>query len=78
MIACSPLVVESACLSCLASNGNLMIYSLPSLRVLLNYNYFTQFHIRIVRTLEFSNHGHAMYMCSANEVQKITVSADMW
>ncbi|XP_067946439.1 syntaxin-binding protein 5-like [Watersipora subatra] len=68
---------ESPCLACLSSTGTLLIYSLPSLRPLLNYNFFADLHIRVLRTFGFSNHGHAMYMCSANEVQKITVSADM-
>jgi len=33
---------------------------------------------RIARTFCFSNHGHAMYMCSPTELQKITYSAEIW
>jgi len=71
------IVKDSVCLAALASNGHVMVYSLPSLRPLLNVNYVKQFDVRVARTLDFGNHGHAVYMCTATEMQKITVSADM-
>ena len=33
---------------------------------------------RVARTFCFSNNGHALYLCSPSEIQKVTISADEW
>ncbi|XP_060577978.1 syntaxin-binding protein 5-like isoform X2 [Ruditapes philippinarum] len=67
---------ESVCLACYVANGHIMVYSLPSLKLLLDVNFLALTDLRVARTFCFSNHGHAMYMCSPTELQKITYSAD--
>ncbi|XP_053396743.1 syntaxin-binding protein 5-like isoform X2 [Mercenaria mercenaria] len=67
---------ESVCLACYVANGHIMVYSLPSLKLLLDVEFLALTDLRVARTFCFSNHGHAMYMCSPTELQKITYSAD--
>lgn len=68
---------DGVCLACLTSTGNLLVYSLPSLRVLHNVSHFSPLDIRVSRTLQFGNHGHVVYMVSPSEIQKITMSSEM-
>lgn len=79
-VSCSMFVslTDSVSLACLASNGNILVYSLPSLKPLLNVKYVNEFDVRISRTFDFGNHGHGIYMCTATELLKFTISADMW
>ncbi|KAL4233705.1 Syntaxin-binding protein 5 [Mactra antiquata] len=68
---------ESVCLACYVANGHIMVYSLPSLKLLLDVEFLALTELRVARTFCFSNHGHAMYMCSPTELQKITYSAEI-
>jgi syntaxin-binding protein 5 len=54
-----------------------MAFSLPSLKPLLDIDFLPLNDVRIARTFCFSSNGHASYLCSATEIQKITFSADM-
>ncbi|XP_073980716.1 syntaxin-binding protein tomosyn isoform X3 [Rhodnius prolixus] len=68
---------DSVCLVCYVSNGHIIAYSLPSLRLLMDTDFLPLGDlIRIARTFSFSNHGHGLYLCSPTEVQKFTVSAE--
>ncbi|CUT99354.1 syntaxin binding protein 5 [Echinococcus multilocularis] len=62
-------------ISCLLSNGHLIAFSLPSLRILSDVEVVGKpFH----RTLfTFGNLGHAIYMSSPSELTKISMSADL-
>ncbi|XP_052807592.1 syntaxin-binding protein 5-like isoform X11 [Mya arenaria] len=67
---------DSVCLACYVANGHIMVYSLPSLKLLLDIDFLPLSDLRVARTFCFSNIGHAMYMCSPTELQKITYSAE--
>ncbi|XP_056015675.1 syntaxin-binding protein 5-like isoform X5 [Ostrea edulis] len=68
---------DSACLTCYVANGRIMAFSLPSLKPLLDIDFLPLNDVRIARTFCFSSNGHASYLCSATEIQKITFSADL-
>ncbi|XP_061195840.1 syntaxin-binding protein 5-like [Saccostrea echinata] len=68
---------DSVCLACYVANGRIMAFSLPSLKPLLDIDFLPLNDVRIARTFCFSRNGHASYLCSATEIQKITFSADM-
>lgn len=68
---------DSVCLACYVANGRIMAFSLPSLKPLLDIDFLPLNDVRIARTFCFSSNGHASYLCSATEIQKITFSADM-
>nr|XP_022292231.1 syntaxin-binding protein 5-like isoform X2 [Crassostrea virginica] len=68
---------DSVCLACYIANGRIMAFSLPSLKPLLDIDFLPLNDVRIARTFCFSSNGHASYLCSATEIQKITFSADM-
>lgn len=58
------------------ATGNIVIYSLPSLKQLHDIDFLPLLDIRIARTLTFSTNGHAAYLASASEVAKAVISAD--
>ncbi|ESO87245.1 hypothetical protein LOTGIDRAFT_154747 [Lottia gigantea] len=80
-------VRESVCLMSYVANGRIMAHSLPSLKPLLHvcllsyYNHITCYlsciPYLVARTFCFSNSGHALYLCSPTEIQKITYSSEI-
>ncbi|KAK6170712.1 hypothetical protein SNE40_019034 [Patella caerulea] len=70
-------VRESVCLMCYVANGRILAYSLPSLKPLLNVDFLPLTDYRVARTFCFSNSGHALYLCSPTEIQKITYSSEI-
>lgn len=64
---------DSVCLICYASNGHLMVYTLPSLKPLLEVDFLPLADLRISRTFSFSNKGHGLYLATPTEIQKFTV-----
>ncbi|XP_052242226.1 syntaxin-binding protein 5-like isoform X2 [Dreissena polymorpha] len=68
---------DSVCLACYVANGHIMVYSLPSLKLLLDMDFLPLSDLRVARTFCFSNNGHALYMCSPTELQKVTYSAEI-
>lgn len=67
---------DSVCLACYVANGHIMVYSLPSLKLLLDVDFLALTDLRIARTFCFTHQGHALYMSSPTELQKVTFSAD--
>ncbi|CAN0305306.1 unnamed protein product [Lampetra fluviatilis] len=67
----------SACLASFCANGHIIIFSLPSLRPLLDVNFLPLADLRAARTFCFSNSGQALYLCSPTEIQRITYSQEM-
>ncbi|XP_032832668.1 syntaxin-binding protein 5-like isoform X2 [Petromyzon marinus] len=67
----------SACLASFCANGHIIIFSLPSLRPLLDVNFLPLADLRAARTFCFSNGGQALYLCSPTEIQRITYSQEM-
>ncbi|EUB63176.1 Syntaxin-binding protein 5 [Echinococcus granulosus] len=62
-------------ISCLLSNGHLIAFSLPSLRILSDVEVVGKpFHQTL---FTFGNLGYAIYMSSPSELAKISVSADL-
>ncbi|KAL5106046.1 hypothetical protein TcWFU_001188 [Taenia crassiceps] len=62
-------------ISCLLSNGHLIAFSLPSLRILSDIEAASKpFHQAL---FTFGNLGHAIYMSSPSELAKISMSADL-
>lgn len=68
---------DSVCLACYVANGRIMTFSLPSLKPLLDIDFLAFTDVRIARTFSFSSNGHATYLCSPTEIQKISFSADI-
>ncbi|XP_071956580.1 syntaxin-binding protein 5-like isoform X5 [Antedon mediterranea] len=67
---------KELCLACYIANGHVVIYSLPSLRLLLDYDFVPLTDLRVGRTFQFSAHGKALYQCSPTEIQRLTVCAE--
>ncbi|XP_035270134.1 syntaxin-binding protein 5-like isoform X1 [Anguilla anguilla] len=67
----------AVCLACFCANGHITVFSLPSLRPLLDVSYLPLTDMRIARTFCFSNSGQALYMASPTEIQRITYSHEM-
>ncbi|GFS17308.1 syntaxin-binding protein 5 [Elysia marginata] len=68
---------DSVCLMCYVANGHILAFSLPSLKKLFDADFLPLTDYRVARTFCFSNTGHAMYLCSHTEIQKITYSAEI-
>ncbi|XP_064488140.1 syntaxin-binding protein 5-like isoform X2 [Ornithodoros turicata] len=68
--------VDTACLVCYIANGNIVVYSLPSLKPLYETDFLPLVDMRIARTFCFSKNGHGMFLCSPSELQKFTISSD--
>ncbi|XP_055525229.1 syntaxin-binding protein 5 isoform X8 [Wyeomyia smithii] len=64
---------DSVCLISFASNGRLLVFSLPSLRLLLEVDFLPLTELRISKTFSFSNKGHGLYLVTPTEIQKFTV-----
>lgn len=58
------------------ANGNIMVHSLPSLKFVLEVDFYASPDQRISRTFCFSKNGHGLYMDSRSEIQKFSVSSD--
>uniref|UniRef100_A0A0L8GKI6 V-SNARE coiled-coil homology domain-containing protein n=1 Tax=Octopus bimaculoides TaxID=37653 RepID=A0A0L8GKI6_OCTBM len=70
-------IKDSVCLACYVANGRIVTFSLPSLKPLMDAPFQPLTEIRVARTFCFSNNGHAMYLCTPTELQKVTYSAEM-
>ncbi|KAK3802809.1 hypothetical protein RRG08_012323 [Elysia crispata] len=68
---------DSVCLMCYVANGHILAFSLPSLKPLFDADFLPLTDYRVARTFCFSNTGHAMFLCSHTEIQKITYSAEI-
>ncbi|KAM7539198.1 hypothetical protein Aperf_G00000049025 [Anoplocephala perfoliata] len=62
--------------SCLLSNGHLLAFSLPSLRILSDVDVTDGGPFRL-NLFTFGKLGHAVYFTSPSELAKITISADL-
>lgn len=56
---------------------NFFLFSLPSLRPMLDVNYLPLTDMRIARTFCFTNEGQALYLVSPTEIQRLTYSQEM-
>lgn len=65
----------NVCLAAYIGNGNIVVYSLPSLKLLHEVDFLPLVDTRIARTFCFSNNGHGLYMCSPSELQKFSISS---
>lgn len=57
--------------------NHLLLFSLPSLRPMLDVNYLPVTDMRIARTFCFTNEGQALYLSSPTEIQRLTYSQEM-
>uniref|UniRef100_A0A1Q3FYQ5 Putative tomosyn n=1 Tax=Culex tarsalis TaxID=7177 RepID=A0A1Q3FYQ5_CULTA len=64
---------DSVCLICYASNGHLMVFTLPSLKLLCDVDFLPLSDLSISKTFSFSNKGHGLYLVTPTEIQKFTV-----
>lgn len=64
---------DSVCLICYASNGHLMVFTLPSLKLLYDVDFLPLSDLSISKTFSFSNKGHGLYLVTPTEIQKFTV-----
>ncbi|XP_017493106.1 PREDICTED: syntaxin-binding protein 5-like, partial [Rhagoletis zephyria] len=67
---------DAVCLAVYVATGNIIVYSLPSLRQLVDVDFLPLTDVRIARTLTFSTNGHGMYLSSPSELTKFTISAN--
>ncbi|XP_076824726.1 syntaxin-binding protein 5-like isoform X1 [Clavelina lepadiformis] len=67
---------HGACLACFSSSGNISVYRLPSLNILLDASYLPANDVRITQTFCFSLDGQAIYLASPSEIQRITYSLE--
>ncbi|XP_063718023.1 syntaxin-binding protein 5-like isoform X2 [Symsagittifera roscoffensis] len=78
IVRADPIILSGgACLACYVANGHIIVWSLPSLRVLLDAEYIPLTDIRIARTFCFSDGGQAFYLCSPFELQRLTISSEL-
>uniref|UniRef100_A0A1I7RY64 WD_REPEATS_REGION domain-containing protein n=1 Tax=Bursaphelenchus xylophilus TaxID=6326 RepID=A0A1I7RY64_BURXY len=66
-------------LLCLSASGHLIVFSLPSLRMLFTAQIFrrsVEIEDPICGKTDFSEHGLVMYMATPSEMQKLTVCAE--
>lgn len=59
------------------ANGRITVFSLPSLRVLIDVDCVALTE-RVARTLCFSQCGQAVYFSTPSEMEKLTLSSAMW
>lgn len=64
---------DSNCLAIYLGTGNIIVYSLPSLRILIDNDFLPLTDVRIARTILFSVNGHGMYLSSPSELTKFTI-----
>uniref|UniRef100_T1JZT1 V-SNARE coiled-coil homology domain-containing protein n=1 Tax=Tetranychus urticae TaxID=32264 RepID=T1JZT1_TETUR len=67
---------NSMCLVTYLATGNIVVYSLPSLKQLIDID-FPSVNVRIARTISFSTNGHGMYLTSPSEIQKFTIASSL-
>lgn len=68
----------TAMVACLLSNGHLIVFSVPSLRILSDVDAVAGGNSSVSRCcFAFGNLGQAVYMTSPLEMTKITLSADL-
>ncbi|XP_022249041.1 syntaxin-binding protein 5-like [Limulus polyphemus] len=70
--------VGKVCLACFIGNGNIVVYSLPNLRLFYEVCYLSMMDLRILKTFSFGTNGLGLYLCSASEIQKFTISSSFW
>ncbi|XP_027194885.1 syntaxin-binding protein tomosyn isoform X1 [Dermatophagoides pteronyssinus] len=66
---------DAYCLAVYLGTGNIVVYSLPSLRILIDQDFLPLTDVRIARTILFSVNGHGMYLSSPSELTKFTILA---
>ncbi|CAG2106890.1 unnamed protein product, partial [Medioppia subpectinata] len=64
---------DNICLAVYLGTGNIVVYSLPSLRLLIDIDFLALTDVRIARTICFSANGHGMYMSSPSTLTKFTI-----
>jgi len=70
-------VGDGNCIGCLTSNGHVTIYSLPSLRVLLDVDCgISLADYRMIRTFNFGKGGEGIFLTSATEIQRISFTLE--
>lgn len=70
----APLDGESCLVSYLAT-GNVVVHSLPHLRLLLDTDLVPDNNARIADTMRFSRNGHCLFQPSPSEIFKFTISS---
>lgn len=68
---------DSSCLACYIQSGRIVIFTLPSLKPLLDVDLVSSPDARVAQTLCLSSNCNILYFCSPSELQKITLSAEM-
>ena len=64
----------AAALVCYTSDGNIKAFSIPALRPMVDVYFTALSSPRIGITMKFSDFGHAIYFCTATEIQKFSLS----
>lgn len=69
---------DESCLVSYLATGNIVVHSLPQLRLLLDADFVPYAHWRIGASMGFSRNGHCLYQPSRSEINKFTISAQYY
>ncbi|KAL9956887.1 hypothetical protein ACROYT_G038440 [Oculina patagonica] len=63
------------CLACVSNQGDLIVYSIPNLKVQVKASAMKKSDVDAIRSLVFSVSGQGFYLSSRSEMQRFTLSA---
>ena len=63
------------CLACVSNQGELIVYSLPNLKVQVKASAMRKSDVDAIKSLVFSVSGQGFYLSSRSEMQRFTLSA---
>lgn len=67
------------CLACVSNQGDLIVYSVPNLKVQVKASAMRKSDVDAIKSLVFSVSGQGFYLSSRSEMQRFTLSAtDLW
>lgn len=63
------------CLACVSNQGDLIVYSIPNLKIQIKASAMKKSDVDAIRSLVFSVSGQGFYLSSRSEMQRFTLSA---
>lgn len=69
---------DESCLISYLATGNIVVHSLPHLRLLMDADFVPYSRPQIGASMRFSRNGHCLYQPSRGEINKFTISAQYY
>lgn len=63
------------CLACVSNQGDLIVYSIPNLKIQIKASAMKKSDVDAIKSLVFSVSGQGFYLSSRSEMQRFTLSA---